>query len=150
MTTANVGSFRVDGAGQGGAFNLDSDANTVFCDTNAGWASLWIRLSEDGSGNGGAGAHIDIDVCNHSGGGAFSPKDPSRLSCSMAKEFDLWWHGTDGAVFNNTADAACTLDITEADGRLLGMFECLDVTEDGGSRAVDVVNGSFDCALAGT
>jgi len=149
MTQANTANFRIVSDGQRERFNLDSNANTVFCDTNAGWASLWVRMSVDGSGNGGNGAHIDVDVCNPEGGGTYSPKDPARASCGMAMEFDLWWHGDDGAVFNNERNGMCMLDITESEGRLLGMFECLDVTEDGGgSETVDVVNGSFDCAVS--
>ena len=143
-------SFRVVGAGQDQAYSFNNGANTVFCSRNAGWASLWIRLAEQATGNGGNGPHIDIDLCNHAGGGDFSPKDPMSTSCGGAKTWDIFWHGADGSVFFNSATApSCTLRINQNGTQLSGMFECRDLVEDGGSRTLDILDGTFDCMESG-
>ena len=144
------GNFRVSGAGQNQSYSFTNGGNTVFCSRNAGWASLWIRLAEQASANGQNGPHIDIDLCNHAGGGNFAPKDPMSTSCGGAKTWDIWWHAPDGSVFINSATATnCTLRIDQNGTQLNGMFECRGMIEDGGSRTLDVLDGSFDCTETG-
>ena len=144
------GSFLVSGAGQNQTYSFSNGANTVFCSRNAGWASLWIRLAEQATANGENGPHIDIDLCNHSGGGSFSPKDPMSTSCGGAKTWDIWWHAADGSVFINTATASsCALRVDQNGSQLSGTFECRGLIEDGGSRTLDILDGSFDCTESG-
>lgn len=144
--TLNVASFEVTGSGQSVMAGYDSSRNTVFCSRNAGWASLWIRLGRDAAANGDNGPHLDLDLCNHAGGGAFGAHDPQLASCGGSKTFDLFWHPGDGAVFSNRAAAGgCTLQVTASGERLSGTFQCTGLEERNSSRRVDVLNGSFQC-----
>ncbi len=145
-TMPGSASFEIVGSGQDQVVSYGGGGNLVFCSRDAGWASLFIRFAEQNVGNGGAGPHLDIDLCAHAGGGTFSPKDPRDPSCGGAKTWDIWWHGADGSVFTNQASSpGCTLQISQSALRLSGSFQCRSLLEDGGSRTIDVVNGSFDC-----
>lgn len=145
----NSASFEISGAGQDRRVGYDSSRNTVFCSRNAGWASLWIRLAEQASANGENGPHIDIDVCNHSGGGTFSSQDPRLASCGGGKTFDIFWHAGDGSSFaNQPTGGGCVLQFMQNGTRLGGTFQCRGLAEQGGTRTVDVLNGSFECTEA--
>lgn len=139
-------SFELAGAGQNRSASYDSARNTVFCSRNAGWASLWIRLAEQTAANGENGPHVDLDVCNHTGGGTFSAQDPRMGSCAGGKTFDIFWHPGDGSSFaNQLAANGCMLQLTQNGTRLTGTFQCRGLAEQGGARTVDVTNGSFEC-----
>ncbi|MEM7353109.1 MAG: hypothetical protein AAF657_20110 [Acidobacteriota bacterium] len=144
------GSFRVSGAGENRTYSFSNGPNTVFCTRDAGFASLFIRLAEQ-AGGGGNGPHVDMDLCNHAGGGDFGPKDPRNPSCGSAKTWNIFWHAADGSVFVNTANAPnCNLRIDQNGAELSGMFECRDLVEDsGGSRTLDILEGSFNCTESG-
>lgn len=141
----NTGAFEVTGSGQPVMASYDSGRNTVFCSRNAGWASLWIRLARDTTANGENGPHLDLDLCNHGGGGVFSSQDPRLASCGGAKTFDIFWHPGEGSTYANTG-GGCTLEITSNGSRLRGTFACRGLVERDGRRTVDVANGSFECS----
>lgn len=144
----NSASFQVTGSGSTQSANYDNVNNTVSCSLNAGWATLFIRFAQQSTGNGGSGPRIDLDVCNHAGGGAFSPQDPKTAACAGGQTFDIWWHAADGSVFVNTPLAAgCMLVVTETGTRITGTFECQDLAEEGGLRTVDIQSGSFSCTI---
>lgn len=147
--TLSSASFEISSAGQTRRLAYDSSRNTVFCSRSAGWASLWIRLAEQATANGENGPHIDLDLCNHSGGGTFTPQDPSLGSCAGGKTFDLFWHAEDGSTFANQPVAGnCMLQFTQNGIRLTGTFACRGLAERGGTRTVDVSNGVFECTEA--
>lgn len=146
MTPAGSASFEISSSAGSESFMVSSGLNTVFCSRNAGWASLFIRFGEQATANGANGAHIDIDLCNHAGGGTFTAKDPNVAACGQAKTWDIFWHGADGSVFANQASSAgCILDMTAMGSQLSGSFSCLGLVELTGNRTVDVLNGSFSC-----
>jgi|CXWL01.1.fsa_nt_gi hypothetical protein len=144
---SNVARFVVVAGGQSTTVNLDNTRNLVFCSRNAGWASLFLRFAEQAAANGETSPHVDLDLCNHAGGGAFAPKDPTSTSCASGKTFDLYWHAADGSIFVNQPTAAdCGLQITQNGTQLSGTFQCRDLVERNGTRRVDILEGSFECA----
>ncbi len=148
LTALGSASFQVRGAGSTQSVNYDSLSNTVSCSRNAGWATLFVRFAQQSAGNGGSGPRIDLDLCNHAGGGVFGPMDPKAAVCAGGKTFDIWWHAADGSVFVNTAQApGCVLMLTQEAQRITGTFECQDLAEEGGLRTVDILNGSFACTV---
>lgn len=146
---SNVAGFEISGAGQNQRVGYNSSRNTVFCSRNAGWASLWIRLAEQTAANGENGPHIDIDVCNHSGGGTFVSQAPQLASCGGAKTFDFFWHPGDGSTFaNQPVGSGCMLQFTQNGTRLSGTFQCHGLAEQTGTRTIDILDGSFECTEA--
>ena len=138
--------FDLVGGGQAGSYDYATPDNTVLCTTDAGFASLFLRFGEAPGGSS-AGPHLDLDVCNHQGGGAFGPRDPRSTVC-MGKTWDVFWHGADGSVFSNTPNAGgCTLMIDQNGDEISGTFGCRGLTEEGGARTVTVENGSFACTI---
>lgn len=149
-TALNAASFEIFSGGQTRRLGYDSSRNTVFCSRNAGWASLFIRLAEQTAANGENGPHVDLDLCNHTGGGTFTPQDPQLASCVGGKTFDIFWHPGDGSTFANQPVAGnCMLQFTQSGTRLTGTFACRGLAERGGTRTVDVLNGSFECTESG-
>ncbi len=145
-SSENSASAEISGSGQSQALSYSSARNTVFCTRNAGWASLWVRLARDTAANGDNGPHIDLDLCNHTGGGTFVAQPAELASCGAEKTFDVYWHPGDGTTFaNQPASGGCMLQLTQAGSRLTGTFACRGLGERGGSRTVDVLNGSFAC-----
>ncbi len=138
--------FEVSGSGGSQMISYSSGLNTVVCSRNAGWASLFIRFAEQTQAGGNMGPHLDLDLCNHSGGGTFRAKDPAVAACGSAKTWNLFWHGADGTVYSNLATASnCELQIDEMGTQLMGSFSCQGLVENGGARTVDILNGTFDC-----
>lgn len=143
------GGFRLSGASGEQVISYTDGPNLVFCSRNAGWAHLWIRLAAQRGANGEAGPHLDIDLCNDAGGGAFRPKDPRTPSCGADKAWDVWWHDGSGGVFTNAALAPqCELVVTASGSQLQGSFSCRDLREEAGARAVDVLDGFFRCTVS--
>ena len=142
-------SFRISGAGYDDAFAFDRGSNLVFCRQNAGWADLWIRFAEEAAGNGEASPHIDIDVCNYADGGTFAPQDPNRASCDGSSTFDIWWHDGDLVFVNEARSSPCSLSLSfdAATNELMGSFSCSGLRERGGSRSLDILDGSFMCPV---
>lgn len=151
IPTAGTGSavFRIIGPdGTETSYSFGSN-NLVRCSTNAGFASLFIRLSRDRIGDGANAPHIDMDVCNHQLVGAFDPKSPQDATCGTEPTFDIFWHEEDGTVYSNEITSPCLLELTGvgADNSLMGMFSCSGLTEFGGTRSVDVLDGVFECIV---
>lgn len=147
MPSSGSASFAISGAGQDQMYSFVNGSNTVLCTRNAGWASLFIRFAEQSTGGGTSGARLDMDLCNHAGGGTFSAKDPNSTVCGSAQTWDVFWHAADGSVFANQAGAmGCTLQISEVGSQLNGSFDCRGLVEQGGSRTVDVTTGVFNCS----
>ena len=151
MPTPAFGSarFELAGAGYDGTVSYDDGVNLVFCRTGAaaGWADVWIRFAESAAGDGEAGPHLDLDLCEVGDGGVFTPKDPMAARCDGGKTFDAWWHGGNGDTFVNRVSAAsCSLDLDRSGGVMSGTFECRDLRELNGSRSLDLLGGSFECA----
>lgn len=139
-------SFRLSGASGDQVISYTDGPNLVFCRRAAGWAHLWVRMAAQRSANGEGGPHIDIDLCNDAGGGAFRPMDPRLARCGGDKTWDIWWHDGAGAAFTNAADApGCELRITANGSELQGSFSCRDLSEQAGARTVDVLEGFFSC-----
>lgn len=143
---ANAASFVVAIAGQSTTVRYDSSRNLALCSRNAGWASLFIRFAEQAAANGETSPHLDLDLCNHTGGGSFAPKEPTSTSCAGGKTFDLFWHAADGAIFvNQVATPGCSLQVTQDGNRLSGTFQCRSLVERNGNRTLDILDGSFEC-----
>lgn len=147
-TTTASGTFKVVGAGYDETISVMDGANRVFCRQDAGFADLWIRLSESSFGDGGGGRHIDIDLCNYAQGGSFAPHDPLAATCGAGTTWDIWWHDGD-VTFINTLMGSCGLDLQLQQGGsvLSGTFACTGMTEMGGNRTLDILDGSFECPV---
>lgn len=143
-----VASFTVSGAGGDQVISYVDGPNLVFCRRAAGWADLWIRLAEQRSANGDDGPHVDIDVCNDAGGGAFTPIDPQAAQCGGGKGFDIWWHDNAANAYANEAQAPqCSLALIANGNQLEGAFSCRGLAEQGGAGRVDVLDGTFRCTV---
>lgn len=137
--------FRLAGAGLDQTISYGG-GNLVFCRRNAGWADLWIRLAEQAAGDGEAGPHLDIDVCNHASGGTFAPMDPQAARCGAGQTFDIWWHGASDVFVNGLASRSCSLTLMRSGTRLSGTFACQGMAHfAGANRTLDVLDGSFQC-----
>lgn len=140
--------FRISGAEGDQMISYTEGPNRVFCSRAAGWADLWVRMAEQRAADGENGPHIDLDLCNDSGGGAFSPMDPRAARCGAGKSWDIWWHDGSGGVYANTPQASdCALALSVNGNQLEGTFHCRGLIEDGGARTVDVLDGFFRCTV---
>lgn len=140
-------SFRVVGGGSDTVVSYGGGGNLVFCRTNASWADLWIRFARDVAADGENGPHLDIDLCNLGDGGTFAPMDPQAAVCGGGKTWDVWWHGENATYVNTASAPACTLGITRDGNQLTGNFSCQGLAEMGGTRTVDVLDGTFQCTV---
>lgn len=113
---------------------------------------LWVRLAASQSSDGGAGPHVDLDLCNFSAESlSFTlVHDPTRgLSCDAGATWDIWWH--DGArTFVSPAGAAdCRVTVARAAGRLDATFQCRGLVRfnDPSTESLDILDGSFTCPM---
>lgn len=144
---AGSASFGVVGAGADRDVSWGSGSNLIFCRRQAGWADLWIRFAEQRANNGNNGPHLDIDLCALGDGGSFVPMDPQAASCAGGKTWGVWWHESTDTFVNRATSQPCSLEITRQGDRLSGSFQCHGLGELGGGRALDVLNGTFECSL---
>lgn len=143
---APLARFRLSADGSDETIDYVDGPNLIFCRTEAGFADLWVRLARDRDGDGGAGPHIDIDLCNYAGGGTFKPLDPDNPSCDGAKTWDVFWHGDDGVFVSAEDLSRCELELFEDGDRLDGSFSCRGMA-DGEGRTLDLSGGIFRCRI---
>ena len=145
-TPPGTASFALAGAGynnQGFGYS-NSSGNLIFCRPNG--ALWWVRLAATMAGNGDAGPHIDIDLCNYNGSGVFAPMAPGA-GCGAGRTWDIFWHDGPAAFVNQATSAPCQLALTLTGSTLEGVFSCRGLQEIGGNRNLDVVDGMFRCTV---
>jgi hypothetical protein len=143
------GTFRLTGSGYNNQkFTYsESSSNLVFCRPQ-NQRLLWIRLARDTQADGENGPHLDIDVCNYSGGGTFSPGSAPLLgSCSLGKQWNVYWHDGSNVFVNQESSAPCQLDMTQSGDGLEGTFRCSDMRRFQGEDLLDLTSGSFRCTI---
>ncbi len=122
----------------------------IFCRRQAGRANyLWIRLAAERTADGANGPHIDMDLCNFGGSGAFGVVHDVRagLLCDQGATWDLWWHGGPSKVFvSRPSSSPCDVAVTASGATLQGTFQCQGLTPESGNDRLDVLGGSFRCA----
>jgi hypothetical protein len=144
------GTFRLTGSGYANRkFTYTaSSGNLVFCRPQ-NQRLIWIRLARDTQADGENGPHLDIDVCNYSGGGTFAPGSaPLNGSCSLGKQWDVFWHDGPNVFVNQESSAPCQLDMSQNGDVLQGTFRCSGMRRFQGDDLLDLTSGSFRCTIA--
>jgi len=148
-TNPGFASFTVAGPGtsnQPVGYSNDS-GNLIFCRPNG--VRWWVRLAAQRAADGEGGPHIDIDLCNYTGSGSYSPMD-FRASCPGVMAWDIFWHDGSGNAFVSQATSSpCQLGLTLNGRTLDGTFSCRGLLENGGTRTLDVLSGMFRCTIEG-
>ena len=108
---------------------------------------MWIRLAQSQNSNGDNEPHIDIDLCNYSGPGTYTPINPHVRPCTTPFGWDIWWHGAQTTYANQGNSSPCQL-ILEINGNVLtGTFNCNDLLQFEGQDTIDITDGSFVCTI---
>jgi hypothetical protein len=143
---AGSATFTLSGAGYDQTVSYDNASGSlIFCRPNG--TRWWVRLVAQSAGNGGSGPHVDIDLCNYSGSGVFAPMDPNA-GCGGGMTWDIYWHdSSQGNFVNQATSSPCTLALTLMGASLDGVFSCRSLVELGGTRTLDVLNGTFHCTV---
>jgi hypothetical protein len=144
LSGGGTASFRlVDSAG---SRTLEYGAgNLVFCRTTSA-TMVWIRFAESPANDGGAGPHLDLDVCHLGQGGTFAPMEARANPCPGGQTWAAWWHGGSGAVHaNRAASTPCELRLEIEGTTLRGTFSCRGLVTEDGAGTVDLLDGRFEC-----
>lgn len=119
--------------------------NLVFCRTTSA-TMVWIRFAESPANDGGAGPHLDLDVCHLGQGGTFAPMEARANPCPGGKTWAAWWHAGSGSVHaNRAASTPCELRLEVEGATLRGTFSCRGLVTEDGAGAVDLLDGRFEC-----
>lgn len=138
-------SFQISGESDEQTLSFNSTENLIFCQLFQN-NEMWIRLARDQDATGENGPHIDIDLCDYSGSGTYSPINPQSRPCTKSG-WDIWWHN-EGEIYFNQADSnPCNLVLTQSGDTLRGVFNCDDVILKGGESLINIRNGKFETLI---
>jgi hypothetical protein len=126
------------------------EGNLVFCRTTSA-TMVWVRFAVSADNDGNDSAHLDLDVCNLSGGGAFRPMEARARPCPGGMTWAAWWHDESGRVYASRAGSSpCELQLEVQADRLTGTFSCNGLVTEDGAATIDLADGRFECALEGS
>lgn len=133
----------VDSAGPS-ELSFTSGTNLLFC-RRTSETMTWIRIAESAENEGGAGRHLDIDVCHFGEGGVFQAMEARARPCPGGRTWGVWWHQSSSDVYANPAGSSpCELRISAEDSRIAGSFICRGLVNDDGTATVDLLEGRFE------
>ncbi len=104
-----------------------------------------VRLAEDPSDAGTAGAYLDLVLCDFEGEGIHQEQPPGEV-CGLGSTWFMSWNPTSFLSFANLAEAPrCELELVEIDdGRFEGSFGC-SLQDDNGEVAGNITDALFRC-----